>query len=162
MLPDLFVAAYRTAARSQEAFSQLTGLLDLWSSRGIFNLATSATVRARMLDVVRFHHLPHGPLTCTGKTDVCPPPCYRPHWRRPFCLTNHRFSHSCLTIPVVVSTWNPLPPHARPAPFRESLKSEGMSMHMHVAVTPFHGPRESPPFSVKRQQRRVISQGSAQ
>lgn len=67
MLPDLFVAAYRTAARSQEAFSQLTGLLDLWSSRGIFNLATSATVRARMLDVVRFHHLPHGPLTCTGR-----------------------------------------------------------------------------------------------
>lgn len=52
MLPDLFTAAYRTAACSQEAFTQLTGLLDLWSSRGIFNLATSATVRARMLDVV--------------------------------------------------------------------------------------------------------------
>jgi hypothetical protein len=55
-LAELFSAAFRTAARSQDAFAQLCSLLDLWSSRGVFNLATAATVRARMLDVVRGRH----------------------------------------------------------------------------------------------------------
>ena len=56
-IPAFFIAAYRTAACSQDAFGQLCGLLDLWSSRGVMDVATVAGVRARMLDVVCSHLL---------------------------------------------------------------------------------------------------------
>jgi hypothetical protein len=56
-LSPIFVGAYRTAQRSQEAFTQLCGLLDLWSSRQIYHLGTTASVRAHMLDAVRISAL---------------------------------------------------------------------------------------------------------
>ena len=47
-----FSAAYSAGACSQEAFGQLCSLLDLWSSRGVMDVATVAGARARMLDAV--------------------------------------------------------------------------------------------------------------